>query len=594
MAKVSVAYEKQGRKAIINCDSRCAGWARIKRVCLEASDAAEFTELQIVVPWWAFVNCQQSINYHISRHNITLEISKSAEKQIQRATDQRAAYYTAAEALPINDTDIIGHLRKANFSEARHLSKEQTRNIGRLASMPSGASFSVPGAGKTTEALAYYSIKRHPGTRLLVVAPKNAFAAWEEQLSDCLPEEPDQFVRLRGGLSAIKSLIMDRPKFMLITYHQLPNVLELITDYLEAEDVIVFLDESHKIKKGESGILGNSVLSLSGFPKHKLILSGTPMPNDKSDLVPQFRFLFPEITAHDENVIDLFEPVFVRTKKDELGLPDVHYVIQPIPLLPAQRAYYDLLCSELARDLRPELRLKDKVRMAKAGRSALRLIRLVSNPALLLSMNLDQTDLLSQVAEEGDGNKIAYACLKARALASENKKTIIWSSFLANIELISDRLSDIGADYIHGGVETKTDDEEDSREWKIKQFHENPSAMVLVANPAACGEGISLHTVCHHAIYLDRTYNAAQYMQSVDRIHRFGSTHEKTVEILVSPDTVDVSVNDRLEKKIGQMADALNDGSIKQSPIKLDADSTKLDDDDLGDFLRHIYGQKGS
>ncbi|HEY6385860.1 MAG TPA: hypothetical protein VIX91_09285 [Candidatus Acidoferrum sp.] len=30
-------------------------------------------------------------------------------------------------------------------------------------------------------------------------------------------------------------------------------------------------------------------------------------------------------------------------------------------------------------------------------------------------------------------------------------------------------------------------------------FHDNPDVMVLVANPAAAAEGISLHSVCHRA-----------------------------------------------------------------------------------------------
>ena len=39
----------------------------------------------------------------------------------------------------------------------------------------------------------------------------------------------------------------------------------------------------------------------------------------------------------------------------------------------------------------------------------------------------------------------------------------------------------------------------------------------------SASEGISLHKVCKRALYLDRTYNAAQYLQSRDRIHRIGS-----------------------------------------------------------------------
>ena len=40
--------------------------------------------------------------------------------------------------------------------------------------------------------------------------------------------------------------------------------------------------------------------------------------------------------------------------------------------------------------------------------------------------------------------------------------------------------------------------------------------------PAAAGEGISLHHAAHDAIYLDRSYVSTHYLQSIDRIHRLG------------------------------------------------------------------------
>src|SRR5437588_8148393 len=62
---------------------------------------------------------------------------------------------------------------------------------------------------------------------------------------------------------------------------------------------------------------------------------------------------------------------------------------------------------------------------------------------------------------------------------------------------------------------------------------------IVVATSRVRGEGISLHTVCHNAIYLDRDYDAAQFLQSQDRIHRLGLpanviTH---IEILVAPNS---------------------------------------------------------
>ena len=56
-----------------------------------------------------------------------------------------------------------------------------------------------------------------------------------------------------------------------------------------------------------------------------------------------------------------------------------------------------------------------------------------------------------------------------------------------------------------------------------------------------------MHRVCHHAIYLDRTFNAAHFLQSQDRIHRFGlpSDQETIIEIVECRGTVDETVHQR-------------------------------------------------
>lgn len=83
----------------------------------------------------------------------------------------------------------------------------------------------------------------------------------------------------------------------------------------------------------------------------------------------------------------------------------------------------------------------------------------------------------------------------------------------------------------------------------------------MIANPQACGEGISLHKVCHFAIYLDRTFNAAHYLQSVDRIHRLGlpSNVDTVIEILVAHGTIDDVIVDRLNLKTESMGKVLDD-----------------------------------
>ena len=108
----------------------------------------------------------------------------------------------------------------------------------------------------------------------------------------------------------------------------------------------------------------------------------------------------------------------------------------------------------------------------------------------------------------------------------------------------------------------------DTRDQKIRRFKEDPKCMVLVANPAAAAESISLHEHCNHALYLDRTYNAGQFLQSQDRIHRLISKdkeQQKYIDIFILdiPWCVDWKVHEALKRKIKNMSAFLNDPSLQ-------------------------------
>jgi hypothetical protein len=57
---------------------------------------------------------------------------------------------------------------------------------------------------------------------------------------------------------------------------------------------------------------------------------------------------------------------------------------------------------------------------------------------------------------------------------------------------------------------------------------------------------------------------------------------------LVCPDTIDNSVDRRLQIKIGRMGEALDDADLRVSPISLDPDAVDLDQDDILDLIVHL------
>ena len=575
-------------------------WNEVRKVCEENSEELRITSSSsIEIPWWSFLSCAKSIDLVGRRYKVILQLDELTKKMLKHAQKNRQKFKLSKETLPIDKELIAQKLISTNFK--RPLTSQQLRNVAKLYSLSGGATFSVPGAGKTTEALALFTLKKKVNSKLLIVAPKNAFPAWEEQVIECLTNPPN-IVRLRGGEKNIQVLLEQDPEISLITYQQFPNVINTIAKHYTKNDFFLILDESHRIKRGNSGVIGKSILNISHLPSEKLIMSGTPMPNSPEDLVSQFNFLYPEVKIDKDTVLHEIQSIYVRTTKNELDIPKYTMRYVEVEMSASQRKIYDLLKSETLRQLEA-LEMPDKYKLRSLGKSVMKLLQATSNPALLLKNDENFSEDLKSLIMQGDSSKLDYVINRTRELVKDKKKVLIWSSFTDNIEILNSRLKDLGADYIHGGVDSGFEEDIDTREYKIKNFHENENSMVLIANPAAASEGISLHTICHNAIYMDRNYNAAQFLQSVDRIHRLGLSKEiKTlIEIVTCANSIDDSVNRRLTQKIENMAMVLNDQSIVVEPEYSDEEISSnvaeevilenLNMKDVEDLMQQLRGQ---
>lgn len=541
-----------------------------------------YSDWSITFPWRYFLSIKGFVGQYFSaRHNqYRVVFTDNARSMLKTAND--TSYNTALALNARSEAEIKAHLESIGFK--RSLTINQLNNLKKNSHLPGAATFSVPGAGKTTEALAFFFVNATDIDRLLVVAPKNAFSAWDEQLDACMGENYGKFVRLRGGEAAIQIALRTNPRFMLITYDQLSRVKNTIVPLLSSGNIYMFLDESHRIKGGKQIKRADAILEMAHLPKRKLIMSGTPMPQSPKDMVSQFSFLYPTKDVTDTTVIDLIQPIFVRTTKGQLGIPKLDHRVVQVPMTQLQREIYKTLKSEVRRQLNPVLSDSSRYELRRIGKCVMKVMEFVSNPSLLSNdMDYAFDRRVGALLLESDGPKIDYVCRRARQLAAEGKKVLIWSSFVQNVELIALRLSDLGAEFIHGGVDAGDESDFDTREGKIKRFHTDDTCKVLVANPAACSEGISLHKVCQYAIYLDRSFNAAHYMQSEDRIHRLGLSPDAKpqIEFVECEDSIDQVVRTRLELKVKTMAQALEDSSLSVEISSVDYDEEAEDYDSL-------------
>ncbi len=158
--------------------------------------------------------------------------------------------------------------------------------------------------------------------------------------------------------------------------------------------------------------------------------------------------------------------------------------------------------------------------------------------------------------------KFEVALDLVKKLLSEGKKVLLWTTFIHNIKMLENSLKGINYYSIHGAIpRDDKEGEEFNREKQIREFKTTDKPSLLIANPAACAESISLHKICHDAIYLDRTFNCGQFIQSLDRIHRIGLEQNEIVNyhILIAKDTIDETIDRRLDEKHETMIRVLED-----------------------------------
>ena len=483
-------------------------------------------------------------------------------------------------------------------SEIRKLKDYQVENISKMSSMAGAATFSVPGAGKTTEVLAYHALRSGLSSPFLVIAPLNAFSAWEEGIAECYGNDHN-LTRLSSRNIEVELSNLDNKKFI-INYDQvsIEENLFLLQQFLMDKECPLYIDESHRIKNS----ISKRYLAISRLAIHasdKVIMTGTPMPQSTEDLVSQYNAIYPEDPILDEQeAVERFKPIFVRTPKNRLGLPEL-IINEPIKVQmnPIQSEIYQLLIGEICA-LHSELNLSSRAYLRDLGKPILRLLMFLSNPSLVKDYLIEkEPNLASSLIEEGNGPKVDKACELARDLVDRGEKVLIWSSFRENVEIVSELLDDLGSEFIHGGVKVGNEDDIFYREGKIKKFKEDKNTNILVANPASAGEGISLHMVCHNAIYIDRTFNAAQYIQSQDRIHRIGLPQDQKTNIHLIQLAIDEDeyLNDRLNEKISAMNSFLNNTSLEPTPVDLtdvteptDSGVLGVDEDDI-DYVNENF-----
>ena len=479
-------------------------------------------------------------------------------------------------------------------------------------SLSHGANFSVPGAGKTTVTLALNVMLSSKVDKMLIICPKSAFESWQEVIDECMKEvtDNDHFAQLLGDARTIRHILDGNGTRFFINYELARINVNELNRFLGLNRVHLVMDESHRIKAGMSTLQGRLALSLAVRATRRDVLSGTPMPQGPSDIASQVDFLRPgaglgQRIRVGESPSDVMNGLFVRTKKSELGLKDpLHHEIR-VPMNPAQAAIYATIANDTIAQFHGK-GITPSQQMYLSKGTAIRLLQSSVYPRLLSSGRHLFPELLEAAFDEGPGPKMLKAVEICEQNARLGRKTIVWTIFRETILELSSLMSHLGAEIVSGDNPRFDSNTINSRETALKNFRNSPNSFVLIANPAAASEGLSLHRECHDAIYVDRTYNAAHFLQSIDRIHRLGLDPDVDTNITVLKSTIpqgivasnvgsiDDSVWRRLKIKVENLQRLLNDRDLQMIALSENdvnpQDYSEMDQDDIIDLIRVLTG----
>lgn len=341
--------------------------------------------------------------------------------------------------------------------------------------------------------------------------------------------------------------------------------------FLTKRKVFYVLDESRRIKT-PGAKRTKTILASAQYAAYRRILTGTPYSQGPFDIYAPIKFIWPDFWKRnglgDFYAFKTFFGIFEKGFNGQTGkeydslvgyqnLDTLHRLMQKISVRVLKEDVFDLppklystryyeptkeqrrMYSDLVDDF---LAILSDGREVAAPLAIVRLLRLQQVLCGYAATNKLDGDILSPEMELVDLKEGNPRLDLLREICEDTPhKAIIWARFKRDIDKIAEMLGDRAVTY-DGRVK-------DAQRIENKKAFQEGDAQFFVANPAAAGEGLTLHAA-KTVIYYNNTFKLDERLQSEDRVHRAGLKHAVQYIDLVAPDTIDVEVLNALKQKI--------------------------------------------
>ncbi|KAH1690549.1 hypothetical protein KXX24_004654 [Aspergillus fumigatus] len=477
------------------------------------------------------------------------------------------------------------------------------------------------GLGKTLQTLSLFQfLKERDGgysnrnSPFLVVCPLSIQETWLREIEKWAPSL--RAVKYHGTFEQ-----RDNVKKM-VSAQKKPSILRVPTDIVDIvittyETLIseinwfsrvfvwrgVVLDEGHRIKNSRSkrSLVLNRIKA-----EMKLVLSGTPIQNDLSELWSIFHWLYPETFVQDTEKLfqeafsvsdGKFDPAFlecvknflrlimIRRTKDSPGvgldIPPKTETVLSVPLSPAQRSLYMRIltgaeicqlpldattshiqldgllseqpavgntCSKTVNSMSEgstETPGPGKYRIT--GNILMELRKCCIHPYLFADAIPSPYELGEHLIHQS-GKFLVLKKLLQYYVTTETK-VIVFSNFDQCLNLCEDlvmMLQGSNRAFEYARLDGRT-----TGPWRkvmVHLFQNDPRYKVFLVSIRAGGEGLNL-TSSSVVVFLDEDWNPQVMRQAEARVHRIGQTRPVVIYKLRSAGTVEEQISRRLVKK---------------------------------------------
>lgn len=410
------------------------------------------------------------------------------------------------------------------------------------------------GLGKTLQTITMLTKVYLKGVKnpSLIVMPRSLLFNWQDELQKFAPQLT--YYIYYGQQRDLNEAM--RNQLVLTTYALVRNDIEA---FRQQQFHYIVLDESQNIKNLTSQAT-QAVMLLTG--EHRLALSGTPIENNLTELYSLYRFLNPAMFG----TIDEFNKQYaypIQRDGDKELTKSLRRRIFPFMLRRLKKDVLKELPDRMEQTLYVEMD-DDHRRFYEQRRQYYQ--TLVGNSIaqqgleksqMVMFQALSELRRIASVPESlSDGSisspKIPLLTEQVEELVASGHKVVIFFNFIAGIELVGERLTEMGIDYT-----TMTGSTRDRRA-VVERFQNDPGCRALLMTLKTGGVGLNL-TVADTVYIVEPWWNKAAEEQAINRLHRIGQKAKVMSYALITRDTIEEKIR-QLQQQKQDLADSLITG----------------------------------